>query len=88
MYYLFGGEFYYAKGGKDDFIAKHEDLDVLVIISVDKAMTNAIDWFHIVDSDMKIVCGTLYQAHGSDDLPTGDKKTFCYNRTTSEWFWM
>lgn len=81
-YLLFGGEFYYAKGGFHDFIISSDDLGTLIEPARKTAEDTvchfeSLDWWHIVDSETgKIVAGTESQAYGADDL---DGERLCRN---------
>jgi hypothetical protein len=62
-YLLFGGEFYYAAGGANDFLAYGNSVDDLM------AMNFETDWAHVFDAQTReIVAGSNTQAYGADDL--------------------
>lgn len=81
-YMLFAGEFYYAKGGVQDYIASSDDLTQLE----DRAL-EGYEWFHIIEvSTMTIVSATTTQAHGSDEI--SDKlvdRVWLYDRSLNEY---
>lgn len=75
MYLLFGGQFYYARGGCHDYLACSDDLDQLVkvakhIADITASKIYSIDWWHIVDSSnpVAIVAKSQDQAHGVDEF--------------------
>lgn len=60
---LFAGEKYYAVGGWDDFIAEFDALPQAVAagehrITVSDASSEALDWYHIVDTAVSKKVGT------------------------------
>lgn len=63
-YILFGGDFYYAKGGYHDIVSCGEGLGELE----QKANNNEdLDWWHIYDTSTgNIVKASKFQAHGVD----------------------
>ena len=77
-YWLFGGEYYYAKGGLHDFVTESNNLSQLnshaqIIENYGEILYDTFDWWHIVDiKTMKILTGSTCQAHGAEDLEPED----------------
>jgi len=71
-YILFGSnEFYYAKGGANDFLGAGNNIDDLVASDVlkEKGEYSDICWWHVFDTKSgTIVAGTKNQAYGADKL--------------------
>ena len=66
-YLLFGGVFYYAKGGANDFLGCANEVDSLTESEVLKDYR--IDWWHIFDTKTReIIAGSQTQAHGAEDF--------------------
>lgn len=73
MYYIFGGEAYYAQGGGHDFIAAFNTYEEAVA-ECKEILTKdiTVDWLHIFCTERnEIVMGTTSQAHGAEDLDIG-----------------
>lgn len=87
MYYLFGGDFCYASGGVNDFIVKAQDLDALTMLAVYRSTEHEIDWWHIVNENMEIICGTEVQAHDAPYIKQGNNCALCYDGKENRWEW-
>ena len=65
-YLLFGGEFFYAKGGARDIKHASNSVDRL---KEEAESDGDLLWWHIFDTKTGLVIdGTTQQAHGSNDL--------------------
>jgi hypothetical protein len=66
-YLLFSGEFYYARGGWHDSPRPFDDLDEATQLAERRLRMHGHEWWHVVDlQEMKIVAGSVEQAHGAD----------------------
>lgn len=62
-YGLFGGDFYYAQGGMNDFRGSFDTLDE----AVSEGENMLTDWFHVYDMEtLKRVAQSEYAPFGGD----------------------
>ncbi len=69
-FWLFGGEYYYARGGMHDLIDTFDDVDSAVAEGNTKRLRGSIEWWHVFDrATGDIIYATKDQAYGAIDLP-------------------
>lgn len=69
-YWLFGGEYYYAKGGMNDLQTMSDDFMALKAEAEVEYSEGNLDWWHITDIEsLRTEARSEHQAHGvrSDD---------------------
>ena len=68
---LFGGEFYYAKGGLNDWLGTFNSLEEAFEykkIQYPEYTYRELDWYQVFDkTSMEIVARSEHYAHGNDD---------------------
>ncbi len=69
QFMLFGGEFYYAKGGLNDWLGTFNSLEeALEYKKIHFPGHSALDWFQVFDKEsLEIVARSESYAHGADD---------------------
>jgi len=63
-YYLFAANFYYARGGVNDFVKSSASFKELQQLAKQK-LSDGEDWYHICDENMNILEKSEEQAYGN-----------------------
>jgi len=70
-YLVFGGEFYYARGGAHDLLSSHARLEDAVA----HGRAADVQWWHVYDThEARIVTGTKEQAYDAPDITDGEAR--------------
>jgi hypothetical protein len=63
IYWLFGGECYYASGGMNDYVGRFETIEEATAAA--KERFKDLEWWHVLNLDLGIIVAN------SDDTPYG-----------------
>lgn len=72
-YMVFGGDYYYAQGGMNDYIGETNYISLALAEGLSFLKSGSFRWVHIYDTEKrKIIAGTVSQSHNTDDLKKKD----------------